>query len=75
MNIDKNVCSGQCKNHFIRIQIGYTAYFFGEGWLPAGWSGLQIGLKGPVNNWPRWYQWLNKQMSFRRIFKFGKGWE
>jgi hypothetical protein len=50
MKIMRNVISGQCKSSFIRIQIGYTAIFLGDNWLPKGWSGLQLGLCAPAHN-------------------------
>lgn len=98
MEIMKNVISGQCKNNFLRIQIGYTAIFIGRGWMPKGWSGFQVGifapshnpkigykriafygsflsgLSGPVAQWPVWYRWLHKQMSFRRRFCITRRW-
>lgn len=95
MKIMKNVISGQCGNSFVRIQIRYTAFFFGHGWLPRGWSGLQFGFFAPAHNpkigyrciafyasllpgmpgavfqWPKWYRWIEKQMSFRRVLISG----
>lgn len=52
-----DVMSGQCANHLMRVQIGYTAWLIGRGLVPNGWSGLQIGLfapsKKPGGDWQR----------------------
>jgi len=32
------------------VQVRYTAFFFGKNWLPAGWSGLQLGIFAPAHN-------------------------
>ena len=50
MEICRHTICGQCYSYFIRIQIGYTAYFFGKNWLPTNWQGLQVGLFAPAHN-------------------------
>ena len=50
MKIMRNVESGQCKDSLVRIQVRWTAFFLGKGWLPNGWSGLQVGIFAPSHN-------------------------
>ena len=62
MEIMRNVISGQCKNSLARIQIGYTAIFIGQGLLPKGWSGFQLGLFAPAHN---------PKVGYKRIAFYG----
>jgi len=46
IHIDRNVISGQCKGALLRVQVRYTAIFFGVGFIPS-WYGMQVGLFAP----------------------------
>ena len=44
--------------------------------LMAFYCSLLPGLPGPpARTWPKWYLFLHKQMSFRRVLKLKRGWE